>query len=178
MQQILALILMTFLAGGASAQEAAAAESAAAPAPAPPQTATEEPPLARIVSEEPEAEGLAILDAAEVSLEQFQWIARPIVVFANTPADPRFQEQIQKLLQRPDPLLERDVVVITDTDPAARGPIRLALRPRGFMLVLIAKDGTVNLRKPFPWDVRELSRAIDKMPLRQQEMRDANRPGG
>ncbi len=40
------------------------------------------------------------------------------------------------------------------------------------MLVLVGKDGSVYLRKPFPWDVRELSRSIDKMPLRQQEMRD------
>ena len=38
--------------------------------------------------------------------------------------------------------------------------------------VLIGKDGTVYLRKPFPWSVREISRSIDKMPLRQQEIRD------
>ena len=41
------------------------------------------------------------------------------------------------------------------------------------MLTVIGKDGGVKLRKPFPWDVRELSRSIDKMPLRQQEIRDA-----
>jgi len=38
--------------------------------------------------------------------------------------------------------------------------------------VLIGKDGGVKLRKPFPWSVRELSRSIDKMPMRQQELRD------
>jgi hypothetical protein len=27
------------------------------------------------------------------------------------------------------------------------------------------------LRKPFPWDVREITRAIDKMPMRREEMR-------
>ena len=32
------------------------------------------------------------------------------------------------------------------------------------------KDGQVKLRKPFPWDVREISRAIDKFPLRRQEI--------
>ena len=31
-------------------------------------------------------------------------------------------------------------------------------------------DGQVKLRKPLPWDVRELTRSIDKMPLRQQEI--------
>ena len=68
----------------------------------------------------------------------------------------------------------RDVIIITDTDPAERNRIcARKLRPRGFMLVLIGKDGGVKLRKPFPWDVRELSRQIDKMPIRQQEIRDA-----
>jgi len=50
--------------------------------------------------------------------------------------------------------------------------LRTKLRPRGFMLVLIGKDGGVKLRKPLPWDVRELSRTIDTMPMRQREMRD------
>ncbi|MEO0922698.1 MAG: DUF4174 domain-containing protein, partial [Pseudomonadota bacterium] len=40
------------------------------------------------------------------------------------------------------------------------------------MLALVGKDGTIKLRKPVPWDVRELSRVIDKMPMRQQEVRD------
>jgi hypothetical protein len=29
-------------------------------------------------------------DAADLTLEEFQWVARPIIVFADTPADPRF----------------------------------------------------------------------------------------
>ena len=41
------------------------------------------------------------------------------------------------------------------------------------LLVLVGKDGQIKLRKPFPWDVRELSNSIDKTPLRQQEIRDA-----
>ena len=69
-------------------------------------------------------------------------------------------------------LAERDVVILTDTDPAARSPIRLKLRPRGFMLAIIAKDGSIVTRKPGPWSVREISRSIDKLPLRQQEVRD------
>ncbi|MEM0948244.1 MAG: DUF4174 domain-containing protein [Pseudomonadota bacterium] len=111
-------------------------------------------------------------DAADVSLEDFQWIARPIVVFADTPADPRFRQQMDHLAARTDALAERDIVVITDTDPSVGSDIRRKLRPRGFMLAIIGKDGTVKLRKPLPWDVREISRSIDKMPLRKQEIRD------
>ncbi|TCO69292.1 DUF4174 domain-containing protein [Rhodovulum euryhalinum] len=113
-----------------------------------------------------------VLDARDVTLAEFQWIARPVVVFADSPADPRFREQMEYLTARMDELALRDVVVIVDTDPAARTELRLALRPRGFMLAILGKDGRVNLRKPAPWDVREISRSIDKMPLRQQEIRD------
>lgn len=112
-----------------------------------------------------------IFDAREVDLAAFQWIARPVVVFADTPADPRFREQMELLADRSSELAVRDVIVISDTDPSNRSEVRTTLRPRGFMLALIGKDGGVKLRKPFPWDVRELSRSIDKMPLRQEEMR-------
>ncbi|MEM9871198.1 MAG: DUF4174 domain-containing protein [Pseudomonadota bacterium] len=105
-------------------------------------------------------------------MQQFVWEKRPIVVFADSPNDPNFGLQMEYLQERVADLAERDVIVLTDTDPGAAGPLREALRPRGFMLVLIGKDGGVKLRKPFPWDVRELSRTIDKMPVRQREIRD------
>ena len=112
------------------------------------------------------------VNAAGLDLSAFQWIARPVVVFADSPNDPQFVQQMELLAERAEELALRDVVVIFDTDPAARTDIRLALRPRGFMLTLVGKDGQVRARKPRPWDVRELSRSIDKMPMRQQEMRD------
>ncbi len=46
------------------------------------------------------------------------------------------------------------------------------MRPAGFMLVLVGKDGGIKLRKPSPWDVREITRSIDKMPMRQREIRE------
>ncbi len=109
----------------------------------------------------------------EVELSQFKWKKRPVVVFAESELDPAFIDQMNKLRARPDELIARDVVVITDTQPEPLSDLRRKLRPRGFMLVLINKEGTVNVRKPFPWDVREISRSIDKMPIRQREIRDA-----
>ena len=105
------------------------------------------------------------------ALSEYLWTARPLVIFAPSDKDPRFVQQMAMLEARAEDLAERDVVVLTDTAPAADGPSRQELHPRGFQLVLIGKDGDVKLRKPFPWDVRELSRVIDKMPMRQQEMR-------
>ena len=113
-----------------------------------------------------------VFSSIDVNLEELRFIARPVVVLADSPADPLFIQQMELLLERPDELRIRDVILITDTDPAARTPVRQELRPRGFALVLIGKDGRVAQRKPAPWSVRELTRAIDKMPLRQQEIRD------
>lgn len=113
-----------------------------------------------------------IRPAGDTGLDEFLWIKRPIVVFADSPADPRYGQQMQELTQGLSQLRDRDVVILTDTDPAARSPLRLKLRPRGFMLVLIGKDGGVKLRKPLPWTVREITRSIDKMPSRQREIED------
>ncbi|WP_295316050.1 DUF4174 domain-containing protein [Roseobacter sp.] len=113
------------------------------------------------------------VDVTEVDLKQFKWKKRPLVVFADTPDDPMFIEQLELLRSREAAMRERDVVVITDTDPDAESDLRRKLRPRGFMLVIINKEGTVNVRKPFPWDGREISRSIDKMPIRQREIREA-----
>ena len=111
-----------------------------------------------------------IRPAGDSDLSEFQWVNRPVIVFADTEADPRYQEQMRNLERGLDALAARDVVVLTDTDPTARSSIRTQLRPRGFMLVVVGKDGGVKQRKPLPWTVREITAAIDKMPMRQREM--------
>ncbi|RYH10718.1 DUF4174 domain-containing protein [Tropicimonas sp. IMCC6043] len=129
------------------AQEAAAAEGASDPA------------------------GLQILPAEGVEIDEFLWVNRVLVVFADTPADPRFIEQMKLITERPRDLLEREVVVVVDTAPKDRSAVRKELRPRGFALVLVDKDGGVKLRKPLPWSTREIARSIDKTPLRRDEIR-------
>lgn len=115
---------------------------------------------------------LPMANAVEADLNEFLWIKRPIVVFADSPLDPQFIEQMRFLAEEPVDLLLRDVVILTDTDPAAKSALRQTLRPRGFNLVLIDKDGQVKLRKPAPWTVREIRRSIDKWPTRMQEIRE------
>ena len=113
-----------------------------------------------------------VFDASEVDLSELRWIARPVIVFGESEFEPQFQEQLALLTAEVDELSERDVILITDTDPDDRSALRTRFRPRAFMLALVGKDGQIKLRKPAPWDVRELSRSIDKMPMRQQEVRD------
>ena len=119
---------------------------------------------------EPSLDDLIVTTDETTRLDDFLWKSRPIVVFADSAEDPRFIEQMDRLAEAPDMLAEREVVVLTDTDPAKQSELRRKLRPRGFMLVLIGKDGAIELRKPLPWTVRELTRSIDKMPIRQREI--------
>lgn len=109
------------------------------------------------------------------TLEDLSGQSRAVVVFADTPDDPKFVQQIRWLDAEPEPLEDRRVVVLTDTDPAAKGPLRQRLRPTDFGLVLIDLDGTIAQRRPMPTSVRELVNFIDRMPSRRLET-GSNRP--
>ena len=107
----------------------------------------------------------------ETTVDGYLWMKRPVIVFANTDLDVNFQTQMKSMRQGAEELAARDVVVLVDANPAEETALRKKFRPRGFAVLLMGKDGQIKLRKPFPWDARELSRSIDKMPMRQQEMR-------
>ena len=115
--------------------------------------------------------------AAEVDFDSLLYHKRPVVVFADSADDPNVIRQIE-LLQRDLPALElRDVALILDTEPNPPSDWRKRLRPRGFSLVLMDKDLKPVIRKPLPWEVREIIAAIDKFPLRRQEMLERNPAG-
>ena len=124
----------------------------------------------------PEALQPPVEEAGGADLTQFLWKNRLVIIFADSPGDPRFIEQMALIEARAGDLADRDVVVLTETTPGADpdkgSALREKFRPRGFMLMLIGKDGNMYLRKPRPWDVREISRSIDKMPIRREELRN------
>ncbi len=115
-----------------------------------------------------------IVDAAEVEIDAFKWTNRVLLVLAENPNDPRFLSQMDLISQDPNALFSRDVVIVTDTHPDTRSVWRKKYRSSGFGIVLLAKDGTVTLRKPRPWPMRDISHSIDKLPLRKQEIRDGS----
>lgn len=118
----------------------------------------------------PEVAQLRILEATGLDPAAFLWTARILAVMANSPNDPAFIQQMREIAAGADRLVERDVVVITDTDHGANSPLRRMLRPRGFMLAIIEKDGAIAQRRPAPRDAREIAAIIDRFPLRRQEM--------
>lgn len=146
--------------GGRAAPARGIAPGAAVPSPAPVRQAPA---------------GLAVADAGEVAPDALRYIARAVVVFADTPEDAAFAAQMRLLERDPGTLAARDVQVIVDTDPGGASAWRAMLRPRGFSMVVLDKQGTVIERRPTPWDTREIGRAIDKTPERRAEIARAGR---
>jgi Domain of unknown function (DUF4174) len=117
------------------------------------------------------------VDASGIVLADLLYVHRAIFVFADSPQDPNFIRQMELLARDPAALADRDAMWIVDTDPEARTEARRKFRPRGFSLVLVDKDGTATIRKPLPWELREITNAIDKFPSRRQELLEQNPAG-
>lgn len=135
-------------------------------------------PLAAMAEDVPaETPVFGPVSAVDVVLADQMYLKRPVVVFADSPNDPNFIRQLDLLARAYPALEERDVILVTDTDPEARSEWRQKLRPRGFSLVIMDKDLSPVIRKPLPWEVREITAAIDKLPLRRQEVLERNPAG-
>lgn len=117
------------------------------------------------------------VQAADVVLADLIYVNRAVIVFADNPNDPNYVRQMDFLARNPAALADRDTLLIIDTDPSARTETRLKFRPRGFSLVLVDKDGAAAIRKPLPWELREITNAIDKFPSRRQEVLERNPAG-
>ncbi len=117
-----------------------------------------------------ELEHVVIMPAAQAQLDDFKWRKRVLIVFSQSALDPNMAEQISLLKIDLRALIDRDLIVLIDDEPQQEWPLRTQLRPNGFSLVLIDKDGRTILRKSRPWSVRDLSNAIDRTPLRKQEI--------
>ena len=86
MQSYLPLVFAALMAVPAVAQQESVSTAAVTEAPA--EEAVEETEAVEVAqATEEETPALQVLDASETSLEDFLWTARPIVIFADTPAD-------------------------------------------------------------------------------------------
>jgi Domain of unknown function (DUF4174) len=124
-----------------------------------------------------EAPAFAPVTAVEVVEADLMFVMRPVIVFADSPNDPAFVRQMELLARYHDELAARDVILILDTDLANPSALRQKLRPRGFSLVLMDKDWKPMIRKPLPWEGREIVNSIDKMPMTRSEALEKNPAG-
>ncbi len=125
--------------------------------------------LTSVVAQAQEAP-LVPVPASEVVLADLLYQKRIVAIFADNPQDPNFLRQLALVSVNTGDLSDRDVILIFDTTLDPVSELRKKLRPRGFSLVILDKDGMIALRKPLPWDTREISRVIDKFPSRRDEV--------
>jgi hypothetical protein len=107
-------------------------------------------------------------------LAEHLWVSRPLLIFVDTDKDPRLDRQLAELAREADALTARGVVIITDADRgvsrADRSELRKKYRPHGFTVILIGKDGEIALRRPVVVTADDITRQIDRMPMRLREM--------
>ena len=104
------------------------------------------------------------------NLNEYKWHFRPIVIFAPSQDDVNYVQQIKMLEKSKAELAERDIIVLSDTSPAAKGHLRSQLNPKGFELVLVGKDGGMKLRELKPISSEALLPTIDSMPMRKAHL--------
>lgn len=97
-------------------------------------------------------------------LEALRWKARPVVIFGSGP-----QVLRQRRILRDPGVRERQIVVMSGTPEIAR---RLGVKPKGFLFVLVGKDGGVKLQSSRIVERKRLFAIIDAMPMRRSEMRE------
>ena len=98
----------------------------------------------------------------DTDIKDLIWEKRPVLVFSNSHLDPNLKQQIKMFGSDPNALSSRDVRVFVDDKPEPNSKLRKRFRPKGFLIILIGKDGQIKLRKNSPWSARELTRIIDK----------------
>jgi len=126
-------------------------------------------------------------EGRDVSLDQFRWNNRILVLFANDSTQEAYQDQMDLLKSHNDGVLERDLVIFSIFDnqcsllgdqiisDASAREIRQRLSPASsYSIYLIGKDGGVKLKREQVLEIEELFSVIDRMPMRQREMRDGS----
>lgn len=127
----------------------------------------------------------AYRDSEPFSLGDYQWENRLLVVSSPAPDEPKLARQLQQVAATGTEFEERDLVLIslaTDgtslagkrkLDPTQVEEIRAALGidAGAFAVLLVGKDGTVKLSKNTIVPMDDIYALIDKMPMRQHEMR-------
>ncbi|OYX15212.1 MAG: hypothetical protein B7Z15_01300 [Rhizobiales bacterium 32-66-8] len=112
--------------------------------------------------------------AGPAGLESYRWKARPLVVFAPSPTTPAYVLQMEKLAAANAAVKERDMVVLSVTSASDPLRERLGVPADRFQVVLVGKDGHIAQRWSEPTKPTLIFALIDRMPMRQDEMKRGN----
>lgn len=125
------------------------------------------------------------------TLESLKWDNRVLVIFSPHTEDDTYQSQINEFNSHTAGLDDRDLVLFSIFDDecsrfegeilsdASSRAIRERIAPDedAFSVYLIGKDGGIKLEQNDMLSAEKLFRVIDRMPMRQREMRDGEGDG-
>lgn len=85
----------------------------------------------------------------------------PLIVFADTPLDDLYVQQLNELRTAREEFLEQRIILYFDDDPVANSSLRAQFEPEGFLFVLIGKDGEIKLQQSSPVSNAQLFAVVD-----------------
>ena len=118
-------------------------------------------------------------------LQDYLWKNRPLILFVQSSDKPSYQNLRDKLSENQDQIAERHMEIIEILE---NGLVRVdgnydsqlnaislrqyfSVQEGQLISILIGKDGEMKLRQRGRLDLHEIFSVIDRMPMRQQEMR-------
>ena len=121
----------------------------------------------------------------KLSLEDYRWKNRLILVFTPSSEDVGYRALQEELAVQKEEVIDRVIRVFHILEsgeiklddislPIGSGDYlrdRYSVRSRTFTVLLIGKDGGVKLRREGRAELKEILTLIDTMPMRQREMR-------
>ncbi len=105
------------------------------------------------------------------TLKALRGTSRPIIILSDSRDDPRVARQISALDHTQPELDSRNIKVLRDAEPGSTLRKNLGVERKGFAVVLVGKDGGVKKVWRDPVDPKQIFTIIDRMPMRQLEMR-------
>lgn len=122
--------------------------------------------------------------AGAVTLGDYLWRSRPLLLFAPSASDPRLVDTLARIRSSRCEFTDRDMVVgvvvaegdssldgqPVDADQSRRLAEQFAIDPDAFAAVLIGKDGGEKWRADDVPDVQQIYAVVDGMPMRSREV--------
>jgi hypothetical protein len=174
MQSLTVLIaLLSLLQGCASPQSFIAMSDS----PNPPHS--QSPEVASVAANPDRSQGI------EFRLSDYQWQHRILLVFAPSTGSSHYRQQMQAWQADVAGTDDRDLKLVQilaigesqvdgrsiSSASVERLRQQFGITPEEFAVILVGKDGTEKQRSQAPIDLAALFRAIDTMPMRQQDVR-------
>ena len=114
--------------------------------------------------------GCATPSETAVDLDQHQWQDRVVLLFSNDDHNVDLVTMRSALAQDLRGVQERDMVVYV-LKPSSEIGQQFGVVGHGFTVILVGKDGGEKMRQAQAVALKELYATIDRMPMRQREMR-------